>query len=80
VLALAARPGPPIAGLHWIVVSSDPARYGHDLYARLRELDHADCARLLIEELPAGEAWDAPRDRLRRAAAATDTLNDGELP
>jgi L-threonylcarbamoyladenylate synthase len=86
VLALGARPGPPLAGLHWIAAGSDPLRYGHDLYAQLRELDHAGCARLLAEQLPAGEAWDAPRDRLQRAAAATsyDTMNpmmnDGDLP
>lgn len=88
VLALRARPGAPLAGLHWVAAGNDPVRYGHDLYAHLRDLDHAECARLLAEALPPGEAWDAPRDRLQRAAAtfaspavaglATDT--DGDLP
>jgi L-threonylcarbamoyladenylate synthase len=82
VLALTARPGPALAGLHWIAAGSEPLRYGHDLYAHLRDLDQAGCARLLAEQLPAGEAWDAPRDRLQRAAAATDLdpMNDGDLP
>jgi L-threonylcarbamoyladenylate synthase len=88
VLALGPRPGAPLAGLHWVNGGSDPLRYGHDLYAHLRDLDHAGCARLLAELLPPGEAWDAPRDRLQRAAAAFSgpapagiaIANDGDLP
>jgi L-threonylcarbamoyladenylate synthase len=88
VLALAPRPGAPLAGLHWVDAGTDPLRYGHDLYAHLRDLDHAECARLLVQMLPPGEAWDAPRDRLQRAAASFSglalagiaTVTDGDLP
>jgi L-threonylcarbamoyladenylate synthase len=88
VLALGPRPGAPLAGLHWVDAGSDPLRYGHDLYAHLRDLDRAECARLLAQVLPPGEAWDAPRDRLQRAAATfmgpalagIATVTDGDLP
>ncbi len=47
----------------------DPAEYGAHLYSALHELEDAGCAQILIEDVPPGEAWDAARDRLRRAAA-----------
>ena len=50
----------------------DPQRYGHDLYARLRELDGRGADRILVEAPPATPAWEAINDRLSRAAAATD--------
>ena len=52
----------------WLAMPDDPRGYGHDLYARLRELDALGCDRLLIQAPPADSAWAAVRDRLRRAA------------
>ena len=49
-----------------------PESYAHDLYAHLRTLDKAGCARILVQEVPADERWDAALDRLQRAAAASD--------
>jgi len=39
------------------------------LYALLHELDELDLDRIVVAQPPAGEAWRAIRDRLRRAAA-----------
>jgi L-threonylcarbamoyladenylate synthase len=54
----------------WIDAGEDPGRYAHDLYAHLHALDASGAARLLVQDVPAGERWDAIRDRLWRAAAA----------
>lgn len=53
----------------WINAGSRPDAYAHDLYANLRTLDRAGCARILVQEVPNEEHWDAIRDRLVRAAA-----------
>ncbi|MGH8737467.1 MAG: L-threonylcarbamoyladenylate synthase [Burkholderiales bacterium] len=53
----------------WLRMPRDPRGYAHRLYAALRELDAAGCARILVEEPPRDAAWDAVRDRLKRAAA-----------
>ena len=50
----------------------DPAAYGRALYATLRALDDGRADRLLVEQVPATPEWDAVRDRLSRAAAASD--------
>jgi len=55
----------------WINGGQRPENYAHDLYAHLRTLDKAGCARILVQEVPADERWDAAYDRLRRAAAAS---------
>lgn len=57
--------------VHWIDAGLDPGAYAHGLYGSLRRLDAlgADC--LLVQELPDEESWEAARDRLRRAAAAS---------
>jgi L-threonylcarbamoyladenylate synthase len=55
----------------WINAGSRQEAYAHDLYANLRSLDTAGCARILVQEVPATENWDAVRDRLARAAAGT---------
>jgi len=55
----------------WINGGARPENYAHDLYAHLRTLDKAGCARILVQEVPADERWDAAYDRLHRAAAAT---------
>ena len=89
VLAQAGAPAGLEGGVHWLAAGADPARFGHDLYAHLRDLDRLGLDQLLVESVPAGEAWDAVRDRLGRAAAgssastapATDPTDDnGDLP
>jgi len=66
----------------WIDAGADATRYGHDLYANLRELDRAGAARILVQAAPAGAAWEAVRDRLSRAAdpAAQSELDDALSP
>jgi L-threonylcarbamoyladenylate synthase len=71
----------------WINAGIRSDAYGHDLYANLRTLDKAGCARILVQEVPGDERWDAVRDRLARAAvgAPTDSgqfaaLGTGVLP
>jgi L-threonylcarbamoyladenylate synthase len=56
---------------HWITAAPDALAYAHDLYANLRRLDAFGCARMLIEQPPAGEAWVAATDRMRRAEAGS---------
>ncbi len=55
----------------WKQAPPEPAGFAHDLYASLRELDGLGCARILVQQPPAGEAWLAVNDRLRRAAAGS---------
>jgi L-threonylcarbamoyladenylate synthase len=71
----------------WINAGKRAEAFGHDLYANLRTLDKAGCARILVQEVPGDERWDAIRDRLARAAvgAAADSgryssLGTGVLP
>jgi L-threonylcarbamoyladenylate synthase len=47
------------------------ARYAHDLYAALRELDLAAAAHILIEAPPVAPEWAGVADRLRRASGST---------
>ena len=56
------------ARIEWRALSIDPADYARVLYARLRELDECNLAVILLEVPPATAAWEAVRDRLRRAA------------
>jgi L-threonylcarbamoyladenylate synthase len=51
------------------VLGDDPESYAAGLYAALHELDELGLARILVEAPPDGEAWDAVRDRLKRAAS-----------
>ena len=51
----------------WLRMPRDAAGYAQRLYAALRELDSAGCEAILIEAPPESPAWDAVRDRLRRA-------------
>jgi L-threonylcarbamoyladenylate synthase len=53
----------------WINAGRRPQQFAHDLYAHLRTLDKAGCVRILVQELPDDERWDAVKDRLRKAAA-----------
>jgi L-threonylcarbamoyladenylate synthase len=61
----------------WINAGKRAEAFGHDLYANLRTLDKAGCARILVQEVPSDERWDAIRDRLARAAAATAANDSG---
>jgi L-threonylcarbamoyladenylate synthase len=57
----------------WLEAPDDPVRYGHDLYARMRDLDRVGAPLMVIETVPESAPWDAVRDRLGRAAAACVT-------
>ena len=65
----------------WINAGKRAESFGHDLYTNLRTLDKAGCARILVQEVPGDERWDAVRDRLARAAAsaASDSGSYGAL-
>jgi L-threonylcarbamoyladenylate synthase len=60
----------------WINAGRRPEQYGHDLYTNLRTLDKAGCQRILVQDVPEGEAWSAIRDRLVRAAGSVSESND----
>lgn len=64
---------PPQAGTPHLfrLLPADPAAYAHELYATLRELDHAGVDLIAVEAIPADPAWAAVSDRLRRAAAGS---------
>jgi L-threonylcarbamoyladenylate synthase len=53
--------------------------YAHELYAHLRALDRSACANILVQAVPEDERWDAVRDRLTRAAAASAAI-PAEVP
>jgi L-threonylcarbamoyladenylate synthase len=53
--------------LRWVEAAGDAARYAHELYATLRDLDAVGADLILLESIPEGEAWAAVADRLRRA-------------
>ena len=65
----------------WINAGKRAEAFGHDLYANLRTLDKAGCARILVQEVPGDERWDAIRDRLARASvgAGSDSGSYGAL-
>ena len=62
---------PPQAGMPhaWRMMAADPVGYAHDLYAALRDMDHAGVDLIVVEALPGDPAWAAVADRLRRAVA-----------
>lgn len=62
---------PPQAGMPhvWKMLPADATGYAHDLYAALRELDHAEAELIVVEALPETSDWAAVNDRLRRAVA-----------
>ena len=62
---------PPQAGMPhaWRLMPADPVGYAHDLYAALRDMDHAGVDLIVVEALPQGTEWAAVADRLRRAVA-----------
>jgi L-threonylcarbamoyladenylate synthase len=52
-------------------MSADPVAYAHDLYAALRDMDHAGVDLIVVEAPPDRPEWTAVADRLRRAAAGS---------
>jgi L-threonylcarbamoyladenylate synthase len=54
--------------VEWRTLPADPVAYAHELYARLRELDELGLESIALEVPPDTPAWEAVRDRLRRAA------------
>lgn len=62
---------PPQAGMPhvWRLLPADPVAYAHELYAALRDMDHAEISLIAVEALPEGPEWAAVADRLRRAVA-----------
>jgi len=67
---------PPQAGMPhaWRLMPADPVGYAHDLYAALRDMDHAGVDLIVVEALPADAAWTAVADRLRRAVAGAGQI------
>ncbi len=76
VAVLAMRP-PRAANkfMTWINAGRRADVYGRELYVNLRALDKSGAREILVEEVPAGEQWDAVRDRLRRAASAENVVS-----
>ena len=54
----------------WVVMPNEATKYGHALYATLRELDESGVDLILWEMVPDTLPWAGIRDRLGRAAAA----------
>jgi len=64
----------------WVNAGRRPEQYAQDLYANLRALDKAGCQRILVQDVPHDERWDAVRDRLLRAASdVSDTDDTGAM-
>ena len=76
VAVLAMRP-PRLANkfMTWINAGRRADVYARELYVNLRTLDKSGAREILAEEVPAGEQWDAVRDRLRRAASAENVVS-----
>ena len=53
---------------HVVILADQPARYAHDFYRVLRELDAKGYRHIYVQNLPDTQAWLAVRDRLSRAA------------
>jgi L-threonylcarbamoyladenylate synthase len=60
----------------WIGAPATATAYAHDLYANLRVLDAANADVILVENVPADDAWLAVRDRLARATRGEDDDRD----
>jgi L-threonylcarbamoyladenylate synthase len=75
VAVLAMRP-PRLANRYmtWINAGRRADLYARELYVNLRTLDKSGAKEILVEEVPAGEPWDAVRDRLRRAASVENLV------
>jgi L-threonylcarbamoyladenylate synthase len=60
-----------------LVAPADAVEYARRLYALLHRLDESGAERILVAAPPQGEAWEAVRDRLQRAAAAAEPNEEG---
>jgi len=63
----------------WINAGTRADHYARNLYANLRTLDRIGAKVILVEEVPAGESWDAIRDRLKRAATKDSEVREHEV-
>ncbi len=59
---------PPEARARWLALPDTPQGYARGVYAALRALDAQGLREIWVQRLPPQRAWDAVRDRLRRAA------------
>lgn len=66
-------PGPLPEHCAGVALAADPAGYGQQLYAALRELDAGPQPRIAVVRPPHGDDWAAVHDRLGRAAAGSGT-------
>lgn len=57
-----------IQGVTWIPMPHDVHAYAHDLYQILRHVDHQQFKRIMIEDVPEDSAWEAVRDRIKKAS------------
>ena len=57
-------------GVRVVQLPREPGAYANGLYAALHTLESEGVARIFVERVPDGEAWDAVRDRLSRATTA----------
>jgi L-threonylcarbamoyladenylate synthase len=75
-IAVLAMRTPRIANrfMTWINAGRRADVYARELYVNLRALDKSGARQILVEKVPPGEAWDAVRDRLRRAATAENVV------
>jgi L-threonylcarbamoyladenylate synthase len=55
--------------VHCVYLPNNAAAYAHDIYRCLRDLDHQQFKRIIIEAVPEAAEWDAIRDRLNKACA-----------
>jgi L-threonylcarbamoyladenylate synthase len=60
----------PVPGAINVLLPRDPAAYASRLYATLHDLDSQGVSRIVVAEVPRGEAWLGVRDRLTRARSA----------
>ena len=60
----------------WRCLPADAAGFGRCLYATLRDLDALAAPQIFVEAPPEEEVWAAVRDRLSRAAAAAELVDE----
>jgi L-threonylcarbamoyladenylate synthase len=63
--------GPGASLVQWIAAPAQADAWEADLYDALRRFDAANVDRIIVVRPPASPDWDAVRDRLNRAAAAS---------
>ena len=63
-----------VQGCHLLTMPTVAAEYAHEFYAVLHELDRHCCTVIIVDAPPAGEDWDAIRDRMSRAATIKEKV------